>query len=94
MPTSPKSFRQKERKREKEQFRGSKQQRGYGGEWERISRLKRAECPVCQVCHDAVAVDVDHIEPFDGVDDPKRTDWRNLMSVCRLCHRAKTGRQR
>jgi 5-methylcytosine-specific restriction endonuclease McrA len=49
---------------------------------------------VCQVCHDAVAVDVDHIVPFDGVDDPKRTDWMNLMSICRACHNMKTRRQR
>ena len=94
MPTSPQTFRKQERVREVEQARGTKQQRGYGGEWERISLMKRAECPVCEMCNDAMAVDVDHIEPFNGPNDPLRTDWQNLQAVCRACHRAKTGRQR
>ena len=94
MPTAPQTFRKQERVREVEQARGTKQQRGYGGEWERISLMKRAECPVCEMCNDAMAVDVDHIKPFNGPNDPLRTDWQNLQAVCRACHRAKTGRQR
>lgn len=90
MPTAPRTFRSAERRKEREQYRGTKQDRGYGGEWERISRLKRAECPVCEVCHNAVAVDVDHIIPFNGSDDPKRTEWQNLQSICRACHNDKT----
>ena len=90
MPSAPKTFRSTERKREKEQFRGSKQSRGYGGEWERISRMKRAECPVCEVCNDAAADDVDHVIPFNGVNDPLRTEWQNLRSICRRCHNDKT----
>jgi 5-methylcytosine-specific restriction endonuclease McrA len=94
MPTSPKTFRSTERKKEREQFRGSKQSRGYGGEWERISLLKRQADPVCEVCHDATADDVDHIAPFKGLDDPKRTEWQNLQSICRACHNRKTRSQR
>jgi len=90
MPSSPKTFRSRERAREREQWRGSKQSRGYGGEWEQISRMKRQECPVCEVCNDAPADDVDHIVPFNGVDDPKRTEWQNLQSICRACHNGKT----
>lgn len=91
MPMSPKTFRKKERVREVEQARGTKQQRGYGGEWERISLMKRAECPVCEVCGDAVATQVDHIIAFDRVDDPKRTQWTNLQSICSSCHSWKTN---
>lgn len=90
MPSAPKTFRNEERKKEREQFRGSKQSRGYGGEWERISRMKRQANPVCEVCNDAPAEDVDHIFPFDGVNDPKRTEWQNLQSICRACHNGKT----
>ena len=86
MPISPKSFRSKATTR----ARGTKQQRGYGGEWERISRLKRQAYPMCEVCKDATADDVDHIIPFSGVSDPMRTDWRNLQSICRSCHNRKT----
>jgi 5-methylcytosine-specific restriction endonuclease McrA len=90
MPSSPKTFRSSERAKEREQFRGSKQSRGYGGEWERISRMKRQQTPVCEVCNDATADDVDHIVPFNGVHDPKRTEWQNLQSICRRCHNGKT----
>ena len=93
MPMSPKTFRKSERVREVEQARGTSTQRGYDSHWARISRMYRAESPVCEICNDAMAVDVDHVEPFKGKDDPLRTDWRNLQSVCRACHRAKTGRQ-
>jgi 5-methylcytosine-specific restriction endonuclease McrA len=24
------------------------------------------------------------------VDDPKRTEWQNLQSICRRCHNGKT----
>lgn len=93
MPSSPKTFRSEHRAKEREQFRDSKQSRGYGGEWERISLMKRRECPVCEVCNDAPADDVDHIIPFDGLNDPKRTEWQNLQSICRRCHNGKTHRR-
>lgn len=93
MPKSPPMFRAKERKRQVEVDRGTKQQRGYGGEWSRISRMYRSDHPVCEICKDEVAVDVDHIQPFSGRNDSLRTDWQNLQSVCRSCHRAKTERQ-
>ena len=94
MPTAPKTFRQAERRKEREAVRGTKQQRGYGGEWERISVMYRAEHPVCEMCHDAVAVDVDHVRPFNGINDPLRTMWSNLQALCRACHNGKTRRQR
>ena len=93
MPMSPKTFRKQERVREVEQARGTSTQRGYDSHWARISRMYRAEHPVCEICNDAVVVDVDHRQPFNGRNDPLRTDWDNLQSVCRACHRVKTGRQ-
>jgi 5-methylcytosine-specific restriction endonuclease McrA len=55
--------------------------------------MKRQQTPVCEVCNDAIADDVDHIAPFNGVDDPKRTEWQNLQSICRACHNGKTHRR-
>ena len=86
MPTSPQTFGKKQR----EERRGTKQQRGYGGEWERISKLKRQVNPVCEYCNDAPAEDVDHVIPFTSIKDPRRTDWQNLRSTCRACHNRKT----
>ena len=94
MPTAPRTFRRTERKREVEEARGTKQQRGYGGEWERISRAVRQARPVCEICNDAPSVDVDHIQPFNGRNDPLRVDWDNLQAVCRACHNEKTRQGR
>ena len=91
MPKSPVVFRGQDKSKDREKNRGTKQQRGYGGEWSRISTMKRNECPVCEVCGDAVATQVDHIIAFDGVDDPKRTQWTNLQSICSSCHSWKTN---
>ena len=87
MPTAPRKHNQRER------LRGTKTERGYGGEWSRISRLYRAQHSVCEICNDAVADDVDHIIPFRSVTDPRRTDWANLQAVCRPCHIEKTRTQ-
>lgn len=54
--------------------------------------------PLCAECmrrgQVARAVDVDHIDGFDGVEDPKRLDRARLQSLCRACHNEKTGKQR
>lgn len=89
MPKAPQSFGGQRRR----EYRGTKQQRGYGGEWEQISLLKRQINPVCEYCNNALADDVDHVEPFDGPKDPRRTAWSNLKSACRPCHRKKTATQ-
>lgn len=94
MPTAPLTFRQKNRRQEREKSRGTRQQRGYTDEWVRMARMYRAQHPVCEMCQDAPAVDVDHVIPFTSLGDPLRTEWRNLQSLCRACHRMKTERQR
>ena len=86
MPNTPETFGRKQR----EQRRGTKQQRGYGGEWERISKIVRAAHPVCQICQNEPSAHVDHITPFKGVSDPLRTDRSNLQALCVACHQAKT----
>jgi len=68
--------------------------RGYDYTWQKISKMKRAEQPVCEVCRIRAATEVDHIRPFNGIDDPLRTQWSNLQSICRDCHQAKTAAER
>ena len=92
MPTAPQRFNQKERKREAFRRKGTKQERGYGGVWEKLSLMKRADCPVCEVCNNAAATQVDHIIPFEGEDDPLRLEWTNIQSICQECHTEKTRR--
>ena len=92
MPTAPRTL-GSYRTAQKEHARGTATERGYDSHWARISRMYREEHPVCEICHDAPTVDVDHVIPFKGRNDPKRTRWDNLQSVCRACHRAKTACQ-
>ena len=84
MPTAPKTF-----GRDKPAREMTKQERGYGGEWERISRLKRKQCPVCEDCRQELSTQVHHRIPFRGVSDPLRTDVNNLMALCGDCHKAR-----
>lgn len=90
MPTSPQTFRPKQQKRATQERKGTKQERGYGGEWERISRMVREQYPVCQICNAAPSDHTDHIQPFNGPLDPLRTDHANLQAVCVACHVKKT----
>ncbi len=65
-------------------------ERGYGGDWIKLSRLYRSENPFCEVCLGkgkfTGVEEVHHKVPIK--DDPsQRLYWPNLMSVCRICHR-------
>lgn len=93
MPKTPATFKSAERKKQREELKGNCVERGYDWQWMKISRMIRQQYPVCQVCNDAPSEDVDHIIPFNGINDPLRTEVANLMSLCRKCHRAKTARQ-
>jgi len=94
MPTAPKYFghtKKRERlKATRYDLRGTKQERGYGGPWESLSLMKRAENPICEVCNNEPATSVDHIVPISGPNDPGRLDWLNLQSICNRCHAIKT----
>lgn len=71
--------------------------RGYGVDWRRVRARVLQDEPLCRLCAEAgrvtAATDVDHIEPFAGLDDPLRLDRRNLRPLCRPCHMARTARQ-
>lgn len=70
--------------------RPSRQQRGYDADWYRLRAEHLASNPVCVRCG-GPATDVDHVQPFNGVDDPLRLDSTNLQSICNICHGSKTA---
>lgn len=94
MPNAPQGFNASTKRKQltatRYDLRGTKQERGYGGPWEALSKMKRAENPVCEVCNDEPAIAVDHIVPITGPEDPGRLDWQNLQSICNRCHAIKT----
>jgi len=76
-------------------YRGTAASRGYDGAWQKLRNGYVMHNPLCEHCtalgRTAVAQDVDHIKPFQGIDDPLRLDWGNLQSLCRKCHARKTA---
>ena len=69
-------------------------QRGYGADWQRVSRMVRREEPLCVVCKAAgrarAATEVHHVAKVKDAPG-RRLDRQNLMSVCRECHEAIEG---
>lgn len=76
-----------------DRHRASRQQRGYGAQWERVRKqVMQRDKGLCQVCMDTgritAAVAVDHIQPkAEGGTD----DLENLQAICAECHAAKTA---
>lgn len=70
-------------------------ERGYDHRWRKLRDAYIREHPLCQHCLLKEIItpgwEVDHIEPFQGLDDPRRLDWFNLQTLCRPCHATKTA---
>lgn len=89
---------------------GTRQQRGYDDAWLRVRKLvierelvriaEHCELPyiICQLCNEPIyskrEMHVDHIKPFNGIDDPLRLDVSNLRVVHARCHMRRTAEQR
>jgi 5-methylcytosine-specific restriction protein A len=81
--------------RQQEQQRGTATARGYGADWRRVRNafIALPENTLCRMCategRTEVATEVDHVQPFDGLHDPKRLDPTNLQALCGPHHRRK-----
>lgn len=73
----------------------TRQQRGYGKDYQRLRAQVVREEPLCRICTMMGRVvptqEVDHIKPFDGLDDPLRLDRNNLRGLCKPCHEQVTS---
>jgi len=51
--------------------------------------------PICELCNKPVMAElhVDHIEPFEGIDDPRRLDMENLRVTHMRCHMRHTAKE-
>jgi 5-methylcytosine-specific restriction protein A len=78
--------------------RGSAHYRGYDQTWKSLRDWFIRENPLCRdpfklhVGIVTAGMEVDHITPFKGIDDPLRLDWNNLQSLCSTCHKYKTAK--
>ena len=83
--------REESRQRYRKQYdkkRGSSYARGYGSDWQRLSKYVRANEPMCRLCKMNLADCVDHIIPLSK--GGERMDMDNLQPLCNKCHAAKT----
>lgn len=96
MPTAPKRYSPLGQRQQHREDRPSSTQRGYDRHWSKLRRLFLTRNPWCQRClqeqKHTPAEEVDHIQPFQHKDDPKRLDWSNLMALCKRHHSQKTVR--
>ncbi len=61
--------------------------RDYGSQWRFIrARVLKAE-PICRICNDAQATEVDHIKPLK---EGGTHDINNLRPLCKSCHSRRT----
>ncbi len=75
----------------------TRQQRGYGADWQALRRQILSAEPLCRTCAEAgrvtPATEVHHIESFLGLDDPLRLDPTNCAPICKPCHLRESQRQ-
>jgi 5-methylcytosine-specific restriction endonuclease McrA len=66
---------------------GSRRRSELPPDWEKRRRYVLDRDPTCQVCDDALSVEVDHI------DEKRDHSYGNLQGICLGCHKAKTQRE-
>ena len=75
--------------------RGKTAERGYGWRWQQLRKRKLQHNPLCEACLTKgitqEAEEVHHVQPFQGIGDPLRLRWDNLVAMCRPCHREETA---
>ena len=61
--------------------------------WRQMRAVKLAGKPVCELCQERLATDLDHIRAHQG-DKSLFFNLANTQAVCKPCHQAKTAAER
>lgn len=71
--------------------RGSRAERGYPSNWEKVRLHVLRRDPSCKGCEAALSTECDHIKPLErgGTNHPD-----NLQGLCKPCHSIKTQIER
>ena len=69
-------------------------ERGYGGDWQDLSKRYMAHYPLCEDCLKSGKItssaEVHHIVPI-SVQPSLRLKWTNLAALCKKCHEERHG---
>lgn len=84
--------------RNRDRFRGSRHERGYDHQWEKVRLIVLREQPICadpygfhRSCGEVVpSKEVDHIIPI-RTDPSLRLVLENLRGLCKSCHSRRTA---
>ncbi len=72
--------------------RGSATDRGYNSRWARFRSWFLSENPLCACGCGHAAVEIHHLVPVSGPDDPRFFDLTNLAGLTKACHSRETMR--
>jgi 5-methylcytosine-specific restriction protein A len=68
--------------------KGTKAERGYPANWEKLRRLVLERDPICKACELDCANECDHLMPLER---GGTNELANLQGLCKPCHSRKTG---
>jgi len=84
-----------EARKQQDRDRGNSWTRGYDHDWKRLRDHHFRSNPLCVSCLKNGRIEigevVDHIQPIQGRNDPRRLDPGNLQTLCVKCHAVKTS---
>ena len=72
--------------------RGTATDRGYDTRWARFRRTYLNEHPLCGCGCLRPAVEIHHLQPVSGPDDPRFYDEKNMVGLTKVCHSRETMR--
>ena len=72
--------------------RGSAATRGYDSRWGRFRAWYLRQHPICSCGCGRAAIEIHHLIPVTGPDDPKFYDNNNLVALTKECHSRETMR--
>jgi 5-methylcytosine-specific restriction protein A len=83
--------RERSRRRRADPDRGQRVALYHKKRWLTTRSKVLARDPICKVCNQRLATEVDHIVPLSQGGDP--WDLGGLQGICGPCHRVKSGRE-
>ena len=78
--------------RENDRRRGGATERGYDARWARFRRMFLNEHPLCACGCMRPSVEIHHLQPVSGPDDPNFYEESNLVALTKQCHSRETMR--